>query len=205
MTETDATPKPRNRAATEARILDAARCIIAQEGFAALGVNAIAAEAGCDKKLIARYFGGLEGIIEALGGELGFWVGPPPTPIPPGASYGERMAELLAAYHAMLRGDDLLQRVLIAELASPSAALLALDRKRGHAMGSWMAEARGTLCPPDGIDAPAINAVILAALHYLTLRSRTTGGFAGIDLTSDAGRKRIEAALQTLLKKGLTP
>jgi hypothetical protein len=115
------------------------------------------------------------------------------------------MAELLTAYQATLTENDLLQRVLAAELDSPSAALLAVEQKRTIAMGQWMAEARGPLTPPEGIDAPAINAVLLAALHYLTLRTRTTGSFAGVDLTSEAGRTRIYAALQTLLKQGLAP
>ncbi|KJV10106.1 hypothetical protein VZ95_07185 [Elstera litoralis] len=206
MTENEATPpRPRNRSATETRILEAARVIIARDGFTALGVNAVAAEAGCDKKLITRYFGGIEGIVETLGGDLGFWVGPIPPKAQPDASYADRMAELLAASQAMLVNDDLLQRVLAAELASPSAALLAVEQKRSVAIGRWLAEALGPLTAPPGIDGPAINAVVLGAMHYLTLRARTTGCFAGVDLTSEAGRARIDAALQTLLKKGLTP
>jgi AcrR family transcriptional regulator len=206
MTENEINPpRPRNRSATETRILDAARVIIARDGFTALGVNAVAAEAGCDKKLITRYFGGIEGVVETLGGDLGFWVGPVPPKAQPNTSYADRMAELLTAYQATLTENDLLQRVLAAELDSPSAALLAVEQKRTIAMGQWMAEARGPLTPPEGIDAPAINAVLLAALHYLTLRTRTTGSFAGVDLTSEAGRTRIYAALQTLLKQGLAP
>lgn len=205
MTSNDTNPRPRNRSATETRILDAARMIIARDGFTALGVNAVAAEAGCDKKLITRYFGGIEGVVEALGGELGFWVGPVPPKTDPGASYADRMAELLNAYSAMLAQNDLLQRVLAAELEKPSAALVALDQKRTQAMGQWIAEARGTVQAPEGVDAPAINAILIAAVHYLTLRARTTGGFAGLDLSSEAARGRVQTALQTLLKKGLTP
>ncbi|NJM35085.1 MAG: helix-turn-helix transcriptional regulator [Rhodomicrobium sp.] len=48
----------RNRSETEARILAAAERLIARDGFTGFGVNALAAEAGYDKKLIARYFGG---------------------------------------------------------------------------------------------------------------------------------------------------
>ncbi|MFY8106804.1 MAG: TetR/AcrR family transcriptional regulator [Elstera sp.] len=206
MTENETNPpRPRNRSATETRILEAARVIIARDGFTALGVNAVAAEAGCDKKLITRYFGGIEGVVETLGGDLGFWVGPVPPVADPDASYADRMVELFIAYQTMLTQNDLLQRVLAAELDRPSAALLVIEQKRARAMGQWMAEARGTLMPPEGVDAAAINAVILAALHYLTLRARTTGRFAGVDLSSEAGRARIQTTLQALLKKGLTP
>jgi AcrR family transcriptional regulator len=196
-------PAVRDRAATEARILEAARRIIAAEGFGALGVNALAAEAGCDKKLITRYFDGIEGVVTALGGDLGFWVGLPAAPAAASTTsrdtYGERMLSLLQDYAAALRGNALLQRVLAWELVAPSPALAALERARSNAVGRWMQHARGELVPPQGVDAPAVNAVLLAALHYLTLREQTLPTFAGLDIASPAGRARIDAALAVLL------
>ncbi|RJF88756.1 TetR/AcrR family transcriptional regulator [Oleomonas cavernae] len=56
-----ALPGPRDRAATQARLVAAAGNVLARDGFAALGVNRIAVEAGCDKVLIYRYFGGWKG------------------------------------------------------------------------------------------------------------------------------------------------
>lgn len=198
-------PHPRNRTDTEGRILDAARRVIARDGFAALGVNALAAEAGCDKKLIARYFGGIDGVVEALGGAAGFWTGGDPPPAAPGDGYAERMEALLAHYRAALRDDPLLQRVLAAEVADPSPALARMNRARDVAMAGWMGRARGALAPPPGVDAPAVNAIILAALHYLTLRERTLGDFAGIELSTEAGQERIASALRLLLRRGLQP
>jgi AcrR family transcriptional regulator len=199
-TVTRPAPRLRDRAATEARLLAAARRLIAREGFGALGVNALAAEAGCDKKLIARYFGSLDGVVAALGDDVGTWVAPAPAPAPRGEDYAARLDVLLAAYAEHLRADPLLQQVLAWELVAPSPALAALEARRAVAVGHWMEEARGDLAPPDGVDAPAINAVLLAALHYLTLRSRTLPTFAGMDVASRRGRARLDAAFRALLR-----
>ena len=51
----------RDSQAMRRRILDAIGAIAARDGLAAVGVNALAREAGCDKVLIYRYFGDLEG------------------------------------------------------------------------------------------------------------------------------------------------
>jgi AcrR family transcriptional regulator len=72
----------RNRARTEAAILAAAEMLLAERGFTAFGVNAIARAAGCDKQLIYRYFGGLDGLAEAIGRKLagrGQQTSPPPA------------------------------------------------------------------------------------------------------------------------------
>lgn len=56
----------RNRKATEQRILEASRALILAEGFGGLGVNAVAKASSCDKVLVYRYFGSIDGLLEAL-------------------------------------------------------------------------------------------------------------------------------------------
>jgi AcrR family transcriptional regulator len=64
----------RDRGATEKAILAAAKALLAQEGFQNFGINAVARGAGCDKQLIYRYYGGLNGLVDAIGADLGTWV-----------------------------------------------------------------------------------------------------------------------------------
>ena len=68
-------------------------------------------------------------------------------------------------------------------------------------MCAVMPKLRGDEKPPEGVDAPAVNAILLAALHYLTLRGATMGGFSGLSLKTDADWKRAMAAFQGLLKR----
>ena len=56
----------KDRAATEARILDAARTVFARRGYDAAGLREIADVAQANLSLISRYFGGKEGLLIAL-------------------------------------------------------------------------------------------------------------------------------------------
>ena len=189
----------RDREATEQRFIEAAARVIARDGAAGLGVNAIAAEAGADKKLIYRYFGGLDGLLEAMGANTAVWIGDALSASKGG--YGQRMAAVFAAYAANLRDDPVLQKLLAWELAGPSDTLRRIDAARSKAMYAVMPKLRGDEKPPKDIDVPAVNAILLAALHYLTLRGATMGAFSGMPLKTDADWKRVMAAFDGLLAR----
>src|SRR5580692_1594253 len=55
------------------RILDAVGRLIVRDGLAAVGINAIAREAGCDKVLLYRYFDDIEGVYAAFAARSEFW------------------------------------------------------------------------------------------------------------------------------------
>jgi len=194
-------PRPRDRDATERSLLAAAIRVLARDGFAALGPQAVAQEAGCDKKLVYRYFGGISGLIEALGGELALWLGGPAPKAMPDAPYGERAEALLLGYAAQLRADPALLRILAWELAEPSPALLALEERRSVAIQRWAGAALSGAVPPPEADAPAVNAILLAAVHYLALRAETVGQFAGLDLSTPAAIARLDSALRYVVQR----
>lgn len=189
----------RDREATEQRFIEAAARVIARDGAAGLGVNAIAAEAGADKKLIYRYFGGLDGLLEAMGANTAVWIGDALSASK--GDYGQRMAGVFAAYAANLRGDPVLQKLLAWELAGPSDTLRRIDAARSKAMYAAMPKLRGDEKPPEGVDAPAVNAILLAGLHYLTLRGATMGAFSGLSLKNEADWKRVMAAFDGLIAR----
>ena len=56
-----------------ARILAAVGALIMRDGLAGVGINALAREAGCDKVLIYRYFGDLDGVYAAYAAKGDFW------------------------------------------------------------------------------------------------------------------------------------
>lgn len=66
--EQSATTKPRrrDRAKSEAALLDAAQLEFSIHGFKATTTRAIAARAGCSEGLIQNYFGGKEGLLMAV-------------------------------------------------------------------------------------------------------------------------------------------
>lgn len=203
-------PKPRRRSgpqrphdagATKKLIIDAAMRLLAEQGFTALGVNSVAQAAGVDKQLIYYHFGGLDGLIRQLGSQLELWLGAP-LAAREGEAYGQTVHRLLTEYAGALRQNRLVLRMLAWELAEPSEALQELEAARSAAMGEWVKHVRATAGPaPDGIDAPAINAVLLAALHYLALREQSVGSFAGMDIRSPEGAARIAAAIELITQR----
>ena len=63
----------RSRLQTEKRILDAVSTILLERGFQTIGINEVARQAGCDKVLIYRYFGGLEELLLAFAETTNLW------------------------------------------------------------------------------------------------------------------------------------
>jgi len=195
-------PRTRNRASTEERIVNAAIGILSDSGFVGLGINPIAQRAGIDKQLIYRYFGGMDGVIAALGKNLGLWLTEAAEANdrqPPPITYAELIARLLDAYIVGLRGSPLVQRLLAWELVQPGPALKALEAVRSEAVSNWMKRVKGDLKAPEGIDAPAINALLLGGVHHLVLREASIGRFAGLDLADAAGWNRVRAAARALV------
>ena len=63
----------RDSAKTKERLLEAVDDVLARDGFGGLGVNTLAREAGVDKVLIYRYFGGLNGLLKAYAEAGDLW------------------------------------------------------------------------------------------------------------------------------------
>lgn len=199
MTET---PRSRDRAKTEEAIVAAARQTLAEDGFQGFGVNAVARRAGCDKQLIYRYFGGLDGLVDALGADIASWIetsladaGAPPT------TYAELAERLILGFLDALRANPLVQRIAAWETAAPSPLVDRLTAARGMAMGRWMAKMRGDLIPPDGLDAPALNVFLIAAVQQMVLSGAAAGSFSGVPLASEADWDRIRAAARLIVRR----
>lgn len=193
--------RPHDALATMKLITDATVRLLAEKGFTGIGVNAVAAAAGVDKQLIYYHFGGLDGVIRQLGTELEFWLGTP-LQARPGEPYGIAVHRLLMEYVGALRRNHLVLRLLAWELVEPTDVLKELEVTRSAAMAHWVAGLRAAAQPvPEGIDAPAINAVLLAGMHYLALREQSVGSFAGIDIQSPEGADRIANAIRFITEK----
>lgn len=194
-------PRSRDRDATQRAILSAANTILAAEGFAALGVNAVARAAGCDKQLVYRYFGGLEGLVDALGEDMAGWITArlPPLAGVADETYAAWAARMLGAYTDAVRADPLMRAILAWEVSDPSPHVRRLSAARSRILGSWIEAQRGALRPPPGLDAPALNALLIAGLQHLALAGAVSGGFSGVPLAAEADWDRIRQVLAGVL------
>jgi AcrR family transcriptional regulator len=195
--------RSRDRPATERRILDAAQLILTEQGSSGFGVNAVARVAGVDKQLIYRYFGGLDGLLGALGLRLAQWwqdrlleganANPP-------KSYSDLIEMLAVRLVHIFRNEPLSLQCVLWELNDGSGPVASLTAARAQAIGAWMARTRGDLRPPDGVDAPALNALIVSGISYFVLASRTSSNVIGLNSKDVATWMRIEAAVRALVQ-----
>lgn len=194
--------RSRDRDGTARAILLAAKEVLADEGFQSFGVNAIARCAGCDKQLIYRYYGGLDGLAEAIGADLAEDLASElkPLSLEKPATYGALMKHLALALIELLRRNRLMQQINAWEAAAPSPLVTKLIAARAKRMGQWMFEMRGALKPPENVDAPATNAIIVAAVQQLVVSAAANGEFSGMPLKSDADWKRLRDAVTALVE-----
>jgi AcrR family transcriptional regulator len=199
-TEVRTQPGTRDRARTEEVILAAARGLLVEKGFGGWGVNAVARAAGCDKQLIYRYFGGLDGLAEALGTEIARETerALAAVPIPEIASYGELVAALIDAQIDVLGRHPVMQRIIAWELSEPNELTRAFAEARSRALMAWFAGIKGDFVPPAGVDAPAINAVLIAAVQQMVISSAAVGSFAGMPLAEPADWERLRATIRQI-------
>lgn len=195
----DSPTKLRDRPATEAGIVAAAERLLLEHGWTGLNVQTLAAEAGVDRKLIYRYFDGVEGVVARLAASLDLWLGRTLAAEPPSSatSYRQFARETLTAYLRALRANPLILRLLAWELAQDTPLLRKMELARSGVMQAWVRDRRPLLKAPPGGDIVALNVVLLGAVQHLALAAAARGAFAGVTL-DDAGWSRIETAIDTL-------
>jgi AcrR family transcriptional regulator len=191
--------RPRDRAATEERILAAVGEVLARDGFRALGINAIAREAAVDKVLIYRYFGGLPELLRNWGASGRFWPSVQELlgddadavralPLP------QRYALFFDRFIDALRRRPLTLEILAAEIVERNELAVILEAEREQ----WGFQAEALFGGADFERAPQLRGITLllvAGVQYLLVRSRKIRIFGGLDLRSDAGWDALKAAV----------
>jgi AcrR family transcriptional regulator len=199
----------RDKETTKRCLLDAVGALLAREGFGALGVNAVAREAGVDKVLIYRYFGGMDDLLRTFGQSGDFWpsidevIGDDPSELR-ALPLGERWAVGLSRYAQALRNRPITKEVLAWEQIEQNELTEILQQAREQ----WFEELM-THFPedPDATDADLVTTilVIVGAIHYFIVRSRLQPDFSGVEIATKAGWKHLDEVISTICERTLTP
>ena len=200
-------PKIRDRETTRARLIEAVGTLLAREGFTGLGVNAVAREAGVDKVLIYRYFGGLPELIVAFGREGNFWPSIKELASGDVVAFGqlplaEQLSRLGKNFMAAIRNRPLTQEILAWEMIERNELTAELETIRENTMMNFfeMFFHSANRQP----DIAAMGAIIGAGISYLVSRGRKIRFYNGIDLDSKSGWQRIEDAIDTMIRGTFT-
>jgi len=198
----------RNREHTRERIVNAVGQVLARDGFGGIGVNAIAKQAGVDKVLIYRYFGGLPELLATWGRSGSFWpsidelLGSDPHAFM-ALPAAERFARFMEHFIDSLRARPLTLEVLAAEVLERNELTAILEEQRE----TWGAQASQLLGAADLAQRPELRGLALllvAGVQYLLVRSRKIRIFGGVDLRSDEGWDELKAAVRSMALRVFT-
>ncbi len=189
----------RDKDQTKQKILQAVGKLLA-DGDGHPGVNAVAREAGVDKVLIYRYFGGMPELLRAYVSEGEFWPGfedvmetsPYVAAMLPPGEIGTRFVH---GFVRELRSRPITLEILRRELLETNALTTELTKVRED----WTRDiAEGYAGRGD--DPEAIHGLVTAGLIYLMLAGKTRESFCGVDVRSDEGWERIEKAAGNIME-----
>jgi len=191
----------RDKQITSRRLISAVGSLLAKKGFKGIGVNAVAREAGVDKVLIYRYFGGLPGLIAAFGKEGDFW--PSALELAGGdlqryshLPLENRLSELGIHFIRALRKRPLTQAIMAWEMVESNELTEELERVREQSIMEFFQ--LFFMKDQTRVDLQAIVMLIGAAISYLVIRSNNIDLYGGLKIGSDQGWQRIEQAISAI-------
>jgi AcrR family transcriptional regulator len=193
----------RNRLQTEERLLAAVHELISTQGFDQLRINRLAQQAKVNKILIYRYFGGLNGLLEAYYEKYKPIVSTPPIDVArlEGATVDE-FFEVCTNYildeFRLLRANPQAQEFLKNDLMAYQPGMTNPLTTRKEEQLRTMIDALGKLLHTQ--QARPISAILVSAMTMLTFMAQDKRTMFGVDLATDAGWGQIEQAVRHILK-----
>ncbi len=166
----------RSRIQTEQRIVNAVGSILLDQGYPAVGVNAIARQAGCDKVLIYRYFGGFDELLLAFAETTTLWWEVDEIITETAAECAEIalpdfLQRLLNRYVTALESRPLALEIMAWEMSAQNNLTNTLARIRGERGMELVKRIRAFYHQPN-IDIGGVLGVFGASINYLVIRTR---------------------------------
>lgn len=182
---------------TEKRLLEAVSQIIENDGFTKIGVNRIANQAGCDKVLIYRYFGGLDGLLVEWAKRHDYY----------SFAYSEFIDTIKRAeskdikqivknvfmrqlYH--LKDNVLMQELLVWELSGHSSFKGIIEER--ERIGYKLQKELNRVLNTDS-DNSMFIAIIVSAINYIVLFTRQYHKINGIDFSKPEAWDRMKSTI----------
>lgn len=183
---------------TEKQLIEAVSEIINEEGFSKIGINKIARTAKCDKVLIYRYFGGLEGLVAAWAKQHDFYIQAYDSFIEKIEKVrknrlNEITKEILLTQLHFTKENKTLQKLLLWELSGDLKfkVIRELREKNGHKLQKVLDDKLGI--KENNID--MYITVLIASINYVVLSTLNYQQFNGINFYDESSWVRYEEAL----------
>ncbi len=197
-------PRERNKDKSKQQFLDAVAEILTDKGHMALKVNDIAATAGLDKKLVYKYFGGTDGLLDEYIRTQDFWTNVSEDDAEEEITDGGQKftKQMLLRQFDYVSQNKKLQKILLWSLYEDRNTLKNLvdgQEDNGEVLFKGITDPH---FDKRSEDFRAIIAILIAGSYYLSMFPEVNGSsFCGIDLNTIHGRNKIKNALEFLVDK----
>jgi AcrR family transcriptional regulator len=182
---------------TKQRLIEAVGNLLRIKGFQQVKVNEVAAEAGVSKILIYRYFGDLDGLIDAYIRRKDFWIAyrlKEDTQ----ESIREKIKQMYRDQIHSMRQDPAFRELHLKELADKkplSEEVEKIREKNGIHLIEKVSEVTGR--PKEEV--ASVASLLGGAITYLTLYEAMRDEFNGIHLKTEEGWERIAEGCDLLI------
>lgn len=183
---------------SEIQLIEAVSTIIAEEGFSKIGINKIAKTAGCDKVLIYRYFGDLDGLITTWAKKHDFYIQAYDAFVKrietvSQVDLREITKEILLSQLRFTKDNKIHQELLLWELSGglKFKAIRDLREENGHKLQKLL-ELKADI--KDSNFSMYIT-LLIASINYIVLSTLEYPRFNGIDFSRDASWALYENTL----------
>ncbi len=191
----------RDRIQTENRLIDAIHELLTEEGFDQIKINRVAQHAKVNKILIYRYFGSINGLIDAYYKKYKPVVSTPPIDVDrlrgaPVEAFFQACCDYVIAEFRLLRTNPQAQSFLKNDLMAyqPGVPNPFADEKEAQLRN--MIDELGALIQTD--HGRSFSAIIVSGMTLLTFMAQDKRTLFGINLGTDEGWVDIERGLQRI-------
>jgi len=185
---------------TKRKLIKAVGDIIKAEGFHNLKISKISKYANVDRKLIYRYFGSLNYLVEVYILENDYWM-----------VFAEQMkqmlverqfsgseeliTEILQNQFKFFASQKEMQGLILWELSSDSPLMRSIHNTR-ESLGQDFLNLSDSHFQDGKVNFRAIAALLVGGIYYTVLHTVYNGGtFAGIDLHTQSGKEELIKAI----------
>ena len=203
-----ATGTRRDRRNTEQNILAAFDRLVARDGIQAVGINAVAKEAGIGKVLIYRYFDGLEGLTRAWAESCSFW--PDELELIGGdeaafaaLSGKEQVKTVLLNFVRSIRSRPITVEVLTSELVSSNRVTRALESATAE-FGPGVGRYIRIFGEKHAREVWPMILVTYILTNYLCIREKVNPEFLGMNLNDEDDWSEIYKLIESIVDQGLS-
>lgn len=195
---------PKDKELTKRRFIAAVGEIMKRDGYHGLGVNKIAKQAGFSKKLIYRYFGSVDFLIETYVVENDYWI-----------NFSKQLSALMEAHASAdvcafvtsilknqfryFLAEEEMQMLILWEISSKSSMMKSIHKAR-ESTGQSLFEMTDPHFKDRKVNFRAIAALLVGGIYYTILHMRFNGGsFCDLDISKAEGQKELVTAIEQIV------